>query len=145
MKSQSGTKKEQEKEPNKSINLAFTQSKILKSLKNFKNIKRDALLERYYMKCESAHADKFFVWREKFAKLRLTQKIVITSAINHEYGRQNPDWISTRIYKLSEVKVPPQLSLTQEQVQHFNKIISIIYPPNTIPKPPPPLTSVAQQ
>ena len=68
------------------MNLALNQTKILKSLKEFKDKKRDALLERYYMKCESAHSDKFFIWREKFYKLKLTQRIVITSAINNEYN-----------------------------------------------------------
>jgi hypothetical protein len=68
------------------MNLALNQTKILKSLKNFKDKKRDALLDRYFMKCESAHSDRFSVWREKFFKLRLTQRIVITSAINNEYN-----------------------------------------------------------
>jgi hypothetical protein len=86
IKSQGCSKKEQEKEPNKSMNLALNQTKILKSLKEFKDKKRDALLERYYMKCESAHSDRFFIWREKFYKLKLTQRIVITSAINNEYN-----------------------------------------------------------
>ena len=86
IKSQGCSKKEQEKEPNKSMNLALNQTKILKSLKEFKEKKRDALLDRYYMKCESAHSDRFFAWREKFYKLKLTQRIVITSAINNEYN-----------------------------------------------------------
>jgi hypothetical protein len=41
-------------------------SSILKGLKAMKENKREALLERYYMKCNRNQIDRFFLWRERF-------------------------------------------------------------------------------
>ena len=131
LKAQGATKKEADKEPTKSINLALKDTTIVKDLKNLKDIKRDALLARFYMKCLQAHCDRFFAWRDKYEKLRITQRIVVMNAIQEEYSKENPNWISNKIYKLSEVKIPPSLSMEQAQVQYFQKLINIIYPPNT--------------
>lgn len=80
---------------------------MLKTLKGLKDKKRDALLARYFMKCQQMHSDKFFGWRDKFKKLKVTQKIVVMNAIQSEYLKENPDWLNNKIYKLSEVRVPP--------------------------------------
>jgi hypothetical protein len=53
------------------------------------------------------HSDKFFGWRERFRKLKLTQKIVVMNAIQTEYAKENPDWLNNKIYKLQDVRVPP--------------------------------------
>jgi hypothetical protein len=41
------------------------------------------------------------------------------------------------------MKIPPQLGLAKDQIEVFNKIIAIIYPPANQQKPPPPLSSYA--
>ena len=107
IKAQGATKKEMDKEPTKTINQILNATQCYKILKNLKDKKRDALLARYFMKCQHMHCDKFFGWRTKFRKLKLTQKIVVMNAIQTEYAKENPDWLNDKIYKLQDVRVPP--------------------------------------
>lgn len=46
-------------------------SSITKNLKTVNDQKRDALLDRYFLKCCRAQSDRFFLWRERFKKLGL--------------------------------------------------------------------------
>lgn len=75
-------------------------TQCFKILNGLNDNKRDALLARYFMKCQHMHSDKFFGWHSKFKKLRLTQKIVVMNAIQTEYAKENPDWLNNTIYKL---------------------------------------------
>jgi hypothetical protein len=70
---QAAPKKLQNKEPFVSIlsTIKGDNAYIPKKLKKLKDIKRDALLARFFLKCQRAHSDKFFQWREKFFKLKL--------------------------------------------------------------------------
>ena len=106
LRTQSATKRELHKEPHVSLNPLIKDGFIAKKIKKLKDIKRDALLARYYLKCQRAHSDKFFQWREKFLKLKLPQRVVVLSAINTEYTKQNPDWVSNQVYSLKEMKIP---------------------------------------
>jgi hypothetical protein len=69
--------------------------------------------------------------------------VVVLSAIQEQYGKQHPDWISTTVYTLKEMKMPPYLGLPQDQVQAFNKVINVLYPPSSQVKPPGQLASNA--
>jgi hypothetical protein len=71
LRTQAATKRELQKEPHVSLNPLIKDGFIAKKIKKLKDAKRDALLARYYLKCQRAHSDKFFLWREKFLKLKL--------------------------------------------------------------------------
>jgi len=71
LRTQSATKRELQKEPHVSLNPLIKDGFIAKKIKKLKDVKRDALLARYYLKCQRAHSEKFFLWREKFLKLKL--------------------------------------------------------------------------
>ena len=49
----------------------------LKLLKKLKDNKRDALLDRFFLKCCRAQCERFFLWRDRFMKLNLSQRVAI--------------------------------------------------------------------
>lgn len=51
LRTQSATKRELQKEPHVSLNPLIKDGIIAKKIKKLKDVKRDALLDRYYLKC----------------------------------------------------------------------------------------------
>ena len=100
---------------------------MVKKLKQLKDIKRDALLDRYYLKCRRAQCERFFFWRSKFLKLKMVHRAVVQKTIDDEYEK-NKEWTSTTVYALKDVRVPPTLGLEHDQVANFNKVINHVYP-----------------
>ena len=129
LRTQSATKRELQKEPHVSLNPLIKDGILAKKIKKLKikDAKRDALIGRYYLKCQRTHSDKFFLWRDKLLKLKLPQRVVVLSAIHAEYTKKNPDWESTTVYSLKEMRIPQNLGLPKDQVETFNKIINIMY------------------
>ncbi|TNV84713.1 hypothetical protein FGO68_gene14654 [Halteria grandinella] len=111
-------------------------SAILKNLRAMTDEKRDALLDRYFLKCCRAQSDRFFTWRERFKKLSMVQRIMIISTIQEEYVK-NAEWMSNKVYAFKDVKVPPLLGLLPEQVTQFNRVINALYPHSQQQKQPP--------
>jgi hypothetical protein len=73
--------RDKDKDPNRAILAGLINSQLVKNVKKMKEKKRDALLDRYYLKCARAQSERFFQWREKFKKLKLVHRIVVLSNI----------------------------------------------------------------
>lgn len=74
----------------------LSQPLLIKKLKKLKDQARDAVINRYMLKCKLMHCERFFEWRENYHKYNLDQRFMIDSMI-HDAIQNDKDFASNKV------------------------------------------------